>query len=85
MILRRGDIVDFLVVGQQSLVLTPSRCLRLARLPTTLLSYLEEPRSLEQVRTHLVTEFGPAPEDRLQEVLDDLIAHGVIRTAGPKA
>ena len=78
--LRRADIVDFLVVGEESLVLTQTQCLRLAAVPTALLAYLEEPRTVEQATAHLTAEFGPAPDGRLQQVIDDLVGHDLVRT-----
>lgn len=78
--IERGAIVDLLVRDGESLVLTEHQCLRLTEVPTELLAFIDEPRTLEQIKAHLDERFGPAPEGRVEEIVDDLISHGLIRT-----
>lgn len=78
--IERGDIIDLLVLDGESLVLTGRQCLRLTEVPTELLVYIDEPRSLEQVKAHLDDQFGPAPQGRTEEIVADLTSHGLIRT-----
>lgn len=78
LILTRTALVDFLEVGDESLVLTEAECLRLTPVPTSLLRYLDEPRTMAQAVHHLEDSFGPAPPERMKGVISDLISHGLI-------
>lgn len=78
--LARAPLIDFMVIGDESLVMTEHQCLRLAAVPTALLVYLDQPRSVDQITVHLNEEFGPAPDGRIQEVISDLVRHHLILT-----
>lgn len=70
----RGKIVDLLVRGGQSVALTEHRCIRLTEIPTEILLFVDKARSLTDLRVHLEEQFGSAPEDKLEEILAELLS-----------
>lgn len=80
LILTRAELVDFLVIGEESLVLTETSCMRLSAVPTALLVHLDRPRRESQVAHQLEKVFGPAPPQRIRAVIDDLIVHGLVES-----
>lgn len=44
--LTRAPLIDFMVIRDESLVMTENQCLRLAAVPTALLVYLDQPEAL---------------------------------------
>lgn len=79
MIISRRALVDVLWRADESLVLTESQCLRLTAIPSAVVAFVEVPCSLTDLEGHLAARFGPAPEGRLSEVLDELAGQGVVR------
>lgn len=74
----RGEIIDLLVRDGESLVLTPHQCLRLTEVPTAVLGLLTQPKSRAQLEAHVTSEFGPAPEGRLDELLAEMAEQGLV-------
>ena len=83
--LSRGDVVDVLFGDEDCIVLTSSTCLRLTAVPAAIVESLEEPRSEDELRQALEERFGPAPEGRLEEVLEELRSQGVVRVVSETA
>lgn len=78
LLLTRAELIDFMVIGEESLVLTETSCMRLSPVPTALLVYLDRPRMERQAAHHLERVFGPAPPKRIRAVIDDLVVHGLV-------
>ena len=74
----RGEVVDMVVRGGESVVLTQERCFRLSAVATQVMRVLDDPRTLEEIEADLLATFGPAPDGALASVLDDLISQGLV-------
>lgn len=77
--IERGDIVDLLVRDGESLALTERQCLRLSEVPTLILDFLAEPQSRAAIEAHVTAVFGPPPTGRLDELLAELAAQGLVK------
>lgn len=71
--LRLGDLNDFLVVDGEAVLLVGDRCMRLNHIATEALSFMEQPRSREEVYAHLEATFGAPPDRSIAEAVDGLI------------
>ena len=74
----RDDVVDRLVEKGEVLVLTSRECVRLSTLPAAILEHLAEPRTEEDLTSHLEDRFGSAPPGRLEEILGELTRRRLI-------
>lgn len=78
---RRGDVVDVLIGEDEALVLTSGQCLRLNALAAAIVESLSEPLERSDLEARLEQRFGTAPPGRLDGILDELAAQGVIEIA----
>lgn len=83
MSIQRADVVDFLVVDDECLVLThEGQAVRLSALPTAIFEFLDSPTSKDEIQRHLEERFGPPPEgdasDVLADIISTLVARGVL-------
>lgn len=79
MLIGRDDVVDVLLGDDEAVVLTSRQCLRLTALSAAIVAFLVEPRPEVEVLAHLEDLFGPAPDGRLEQVLDELTHQGLIQ------
>ena len=74
----RGEIVDVLYRGDECLVLTASRCIRLSDIGTAAFAYLDRPRTRQEFEAHLVGHFGAPPDGALDDLVSSLVGSGLI-------
>ncbi|WP_203567983.1 hypothetical protein [Aestuariimicrobium ganziense] len=74
--IRPGEIVDFYVHGDESLVLTGRQCLRLAPIATLIMQLI--PCSRAELEAALVEQFGEPPAGELDSQLEALAEHGLL-------
>lgn len=77
--IERGAIVDLLMREGECLALTEGRCFRLTEVPTAILDVLARPMTRAELESHVAAEFGPPPEGRLDELLAELAAQGLVK------
>lgn len=75
----RGDIVDFLTRGGESIVLMQSGCLRLSQIPTTVIEFLDVQRSEDELERHVEGRYGRAPKGALRRTLLELAELEIVR------
>ncbi len=78
----RGELVDWLVDGSESIALLPDQLVWLTAIPTAVVAAAARQPTVADLERVLVERFGPPgapPREAVLRVVDDLVARGLLR------
>lgn len=73
-ILRRGDLVDYLVHDGEAVLLVGERCIRLNHIATEVMEFLSVEQPHDELVHHLQNRFGAPPGRGIEDAVDELVA-----------